>query len=96
LTIGANLPSARELTANESISSPGVKLHRAGFMVTPNEAHSLGWARCPAFKKSSSITGMDATLRGGRVASWSLTYIRSRLTRCETIFLRSISMFSNE
>jgi len=42
LTVGADLGSAQSLRANELLSSPGVKLHGAGFIVTPAEAHSLG------------------------------------------------------
>lgn len=43
LTIGANVGSALSLKANGMISSPGVKLHGAGFIVTPEEAASLGF-----------------------------------------------------
>jgi hypothetical protein len=42
LTIGANVGSALSLKANSLISSPGVKLHGAGFIVTPEEATGLG------------------------------------------------------
>ena len=42
LSIGANVAAAMALRANSGISSPGVKLHGAGFIVTPNEAKSLG------------------------------------------------------
>lgn len=42
LTIGANITKAVGLQANVGISSPGVKLHGAGFIVTPDEAVKLG------------------------------------------------------
>ena len=42
LTIGADVASAQSLQANGSISSPGVKLHGAGFIVKPAEAETLG------------------------------------------------------
>ncbi|WP_225141673.1 DNA methyltransferase [Bradyrhizobium sp. NBAIM14] len=42
LTIGADLASARALLANDLLSSPGVKLHGAGFIVTPTQAKALG------------------------------------------------------
>ncbi len=42
LTIGADVSSVALLLANEGLSSPGVKLHGAGFIVTPKEATALG------------------------------------------------------
>lgn len=42
LTIGANVASAMPLQANSAISSRGVALHGAGFIVTPDEASQLG------------------------------------------------------
>ncbi|MDR3453228.1 MAG: hypothetical protein P4L96_10560 [Rhodoferax sp.] len=41
LSIGANVASAVALQANANVSSPGVKLHGAGFIVTPAEASLL-------------------------------------------------------
>lgn len=41
LTIGANVAAAQALRTNESISSPGFKLHGAGFIVTPDERRKL-------------------------------------------------------
>jgi hypothetical protein len=41
LTTGANVASAQPLQANLGISSPGFKLHGAGFIVTPDEAVRL-------------------------------------------------------
>jgi hypothetical protein len=42
LQIGANVSGAGALRANGNISSPGFKLHGAGFIVNPDEAASLG------------------------------------------------------
>jgi hypothetical protein len=41
LSIGANVAAAKPLRANGGISSPGFKLHGAGFIVTPEEADQL-------------------------------------------------------
>ena len=41
LRIGANVAAAQALCANCGISSPGFKLHGAGFIVTPEEAERL-------------------------------------------------------
>ena len=45
LTIGANVAAAVPLLSNVALSSPGVKLHGAGFIVTPDEAEGLGRSR---------------------------------------------------
>jgi hypothetical protein len=42
LTIGVDVTAAKALEANEGISSPGVKLHGGGFVVTRKEAEHLG------------------------------------------------------
>src|SRR5690606_30288488 len=42
LKLGADLAAIVPLLANESLSSPGVKLHGAGFIITPEQAKSLG------------------------------------------------------
>jgi hypothetical protein len=42
LSIGANVTAAKALQAMSGISSPGVKLHGAGFIVTQAEAVTLG------------------------------------------------------
>ena len=41
LSIGANVAAAQSLRAMQGISSPGVKLHGAGFIVTPEQAAVL-------------------------------------------------------
>lgn len=45
LTIGVDVTRAIALLANEGVCSPGVKLHGAGFIVTPAEAEHLGLGR---------------------------------------------------
>ena len=42
LTVGADVSAAVPLQSNAGVSSPGVKLHGAGFIVTPDEARKLG------------------------------------------------------
>ena len=42
LSVGADVTAAQPLVANEGLSSPGVKLHGAGFIITPVEAAHLG------------------------------------------------------
>ncbi|MBK1667779.1 hypothetical protein CKO28_06995 [Rhodovibrio sodomensis] len=42
LSLGADVSLAQPLLANEAISSPGVKLHGSGFIVTPKQAQALG------------------------------------------------------
>jgi hypothetical protein len=42
LRIGAELSKVKPLLANDLLSSPGVKLHGAGFIVTPTQARNLG------------------------------------------------------
>lgn len=51
LSIGADVTSAVNLRACEGISSPGVKLHGAGFIVTPEEAAELGLGRTPGLER---------------------------------------------
>ncbi len=45
LSIGVDLKSAKPLRANERLSSPGMKLHGAGFIVSPTTARALGLGR---------------------------------------------------
>jgi len=42
LTVGVDVTSTVPLKANDYICSPGVKLHGAGFIVTPQQADALG------------------------------------------------------
>jgi hypothetical protein len=50
LRIGADVAGAVPLKANEGICSPGVKLHGAGFIVTPAEARALGLGTVPGLE----------------------------------------------
>ncbi len=51
LTIGANVAGALPLRANGNLSCPGVKLHGAGFIVTPEQAVALGLGRIPGLER---------------------------------------------
>ncbi len=51
LTLGANVVSVPSLKANEGLSSPGVKLHGAGFIVTLGEANHLGLGKRAGLEK---------------------------------------------
>ncbi len=50
LTIGADVLLAKTLFSNDVISSPGVKLHGSGFIVSPNEAAALGLGKVPGLE----------------------------------------------
>lgn len=47
LSIGVDVTRTTRLLANEGLCSPGVKLHGAGFLVTPAEAEALGLGKRP-------------------------------------------------
>ena len=51
LTTGADVSSAVSLTANDGLSCPGVKLHGSGFIVTPEEAKTLGLGKIKGLEK---------------------------------------------
>ena len=51
LRIGVDLTRALPLASNRGISSPGVKLHGAGFIVTPQQAAALGLGEVPGLEK---------------------------------------------
>src|SRR5262249_33887205 len=51
LTIGVDISSVQELRSNEGLSSPGLKLHGPGFIVTPAEANHLGLGRRPLLER---------------------------------------------
>ncbi|PTV95932.1 type II restriction/modification system DNA methylase subunit YeeA [Rhodobacter aestuarii] len=52
LRIGADVAGAKPLRANEGLSSPGVKLHGSGFIVTPSEARALGLGTVPGLENN--------------------------------------------
>ena len=51
LTIGPTVAAAQPLEANDALSCPGVKLHGAGFIVTPTEASQLGLGRIAGLER---------------------------------------------
>ncbi len=51
LTSGANPDNASPLRANERVSSRGMSLHGAGFIVTPTQAKALGLGRVPGLER---------------------------------------------
>ncbi len=63
LTCGADVAGAGPLKGNEGISCPGVKLHGAGFIVTPEEAASLGLGTVPGLERHIRLyrNGRDLT-----------------------------------
>ena len=65
LTVGVDVTKAQPLLANEGLSSPGVKLHGAGFIVTPQKAEHLGLGRRPGLEKHirEYRNGRDLTAR---------------------------------
>lgn len=65
LTIGVDVTKALPLKANDRMSSPGVKLHGAGFIVTPDDARRLGLGRIPGLERHilAYRNGKDLTAR---------------------------------
>lgn len=65
LTVGASPDAARPLRANERISSPGMKLHGAGFIVSPATAAALGLGKTPGLETHIRpyLNGRDMTGR---------------------------------
>jgi len=51
LRVGADVASAKPLVANLGVSSPGVKLHGAGFIVSMEEAKALGLGTEPGLDR---------------------------------------------
>jgi hypothetical protein len=65
LTIGPNVAAALPLKSNEGLSCPGVKLHGAGFIITPREAMQLGLGRIPGLERHIRLyrNGRDIAAR---------------------------------
>ncbi len=65
LSIGANVAGAQPLKANGGISSPGVKLHGSGFIVTREQAEQLGLGTTPGLENliRDYRNGRDLTQR---------------------------------
>ncbi|MDP3455691.1 MAG: hypothetical protein Q8R75_05915 [Methyloversatilis sp.] len=60
LTIGADLGAARAMRANGGLSSPGFKLHGAGFIVTQDQAASL------VLNSATELNALIKPYRNGR------------------------------
>jgi hypothetical protein len=69
LTVGVDVTKAQPLLANEGLSSLGMKLHGAGFIVTPDVAQHLGLGRRPGLENHirDYRNGRDLTARPRRV-----------------------------
>lgn len=65
LSVGVDVTQADELMANAGLCSPGVKLHGAGFIVSPSEAKHLGLGRHPGLENHIRHyrNGRDLTAR---------------------------------
>ena len=65
LTVRASPDAARPLHANEQVCSPGVKLHGAGFIVSPATAAALGLGKVPGLEAHIRpyLNGRDMTGR---------------------------------
>jgi hypothetical protein len=63
LRIGVDVAGAVPLKSNEDLCCPGVKLHGAGFIVTRDQAESLGLGRVPGLEGHirSYLGGRDLT-----------------------------------
>jgi len=63
LSIGANVAGAQQLKAMTGISSPGVKLHGSGFIVTQEEAQTLGYGSAQGIEQHIRLyrNGRDLT-----------------------------------
>ena len=65
LTVGADASAAAALKANAEIASPGMKLHGAGFIVSPTQARALGLGSVPGTERHIRpyLNGRDITQR---------------------------------
>ena len=69
LTVGVDVTKAVPLQANQGLSCPGVKLHGSGFIVTPQEADSLGLGRIAGLENHIRpyLNGRDLNQRSRNV-----------------------------
>ena len=69
LRVGVDVAGASPLESNEDLSCPGVKLHGAGFIVTPDQAASLGLGRIAGLENHIRpyLNGRDLTGRSRHV-----------------------------
>ena len=65
LSLGADVTSAKPLKANDKVCSPGVKLHGAGFILTPQQADALGLGQVEGLERyiRPYRNGRDLTAR---------------------------------
>lgn len=65
LTIGTDVKAAKPLKANDRLASPGMKLHCAGFIVSPTIARTLGLGRVAGLEQHIRpyLNGRDLTQR---------------------------------
>ncbi len=63
LRIGSDVAGAMPLKSNEDLCCPGVKLHGAGFIVTPEQARALGLGRISGLEQHIRpyLNGRDLT-----------------------------------
>ena len=62
-SIGTDVKSAKPLKANDGLSSRGMSLHGAGFIVSPSQAQTLGLGRVPGLDQHIRpyLNGRDLT-----------------------------------
>jgi len=74
LTVGASPNAALPLRANKEVCSPGVKLHGAGFIVSPATAANLGLGKVPGLEAHIRpyLNGRDMTGRSRGVMAIDL------------------------
>ncbi|HYW58807.1 MAG TPA: DNA methyltransferase [Polaromonas sp.] len=85
LSVGAHVASANPLQSNGQISNTGVKLHGAGFIVTPNEAAMLGLGTQPgvelhirAYRNGRDLTAEPRGVMVIDLAGLSANEVRQR------------------
>lgn len=70
LTVGTDVTQVVPLRANDRMASPGVKLHGAGFIVTPDQAKLLGLGTRPGWRRTSAPIATAATCCNARAGFW--------------------------
>lgn len=85
LTVGADVTAASKLLANQGICHDGVKLHGAGFIVTPERAADLGLGRRPdlehhirPYRNGRDLTGRARGVMVIDLFGLALDEVRSR------------------
>lgn len=74
LTVGVDVTRARALKASAGISSPGVKLHGAGFIITHGQALALGLGRRPGLDRHIRPYRNGRDLMGRSRQAWVLDF----------------------